>query len=431
MHSTAFPSLCHESDSGASIHGVARRPKLLQVIESTGAGVGKHVIDLALRLNLGEFDLSLAYSPLRADSLFWDGLAQAAQRGVQLFEVPMRRQISPKADTASFLRLRRLLADHTFDVVHAHGSKAGFLGRLAAKSVRRTPIALYTPHAISLAFSRKYWLPEKLAGVATDALVAVSESEKIGLDRFHLVPRSKLRCVTAGIDIAQVQTAGSHDPGALRREFNIPADSTVVGTVGRISAQKDPFTFLRAVPVIRQRGHNAHFIWIGDGDQKPMLELEAKRLGVDRYVRFIGYRADVPRLVAGFDIFALTSRYESFGYVTCEAMAMAKPVVATRVEGTIQLVEDGATGFLFESGDESGFADCLCRIFEDPSLGARMGAAGLERAKRYFQLDRMVAETAALYRQLLSERGWMFTRQTHGASRKERALSAAAVTGQR
>jgi glycosyltransferase involved in cell wall biosynthesis len=382
---------------------------VLEIIESTSAGVGKHVVDLVRHLDLEEFDLAIAYSPLRADSLFLNGIGQAACRGVRTFEVPMRREVSLAADAESFQRLRRLLERERFDIVHTHGSKAGFLGRIAARCVRPAPVALYTPHAISLSFSRKYWVPEKLAGLATDALLAVSPSEASKLERFHLVPAAKLHCVTAGIDIANIQAAGSVDQGALRRELEVPAESTIVGTVGRIAFQKDPSTFLRALPLVRERGDKAYFVWIGDGEQRTELEKEAKRLGMDGHIRFLGYRADVPRLMAGFDIFALTSRYESFGYVTCEAMGLGKPVVASRVDGTIELVENGVTGFLFEPGDAGGLADQVSRLIQSSHLRRQMGEAGLKRVERNFRLERMIADTETLYRKLLAARGWAFS----------------------
>ena len=365
----------------------AVRRKVLHVLEATSAGAARYVADLLLRIDTDEFDVSFAYSPIRADRRFWSDLAAIQARGIQTFEIPMSRSIQPRADGRALWSLFQLIRSQGFDLVHGHSSKAGFLARVAGKIAgtlaRHKVVTVYSPHAIAISLNPAYAHLERLAGWFTDAVLGVSRSERDELIAYRLMPSTKLHFVTAGIDVAGYSS--SHDGRAFRRWIGVPAGAILIGSAGRISRQKDPFTFLRAAAQLRKMDVPAYFAWAGDGELRQEAESLSMHLGLRDRVRFAGQCSDLRPFLAALDIFALTSRYESFGYVTCEAMAMGKPIVATNVSGSRELVADGLTGFLVEPGDAAGAAAALQRLAQDTLLRRSMGRAARKRAREQFE----------------------------------------------
>ena len=374
------------------------RLKVLQVLEATALGTACYMSNLLLNIDTDEFDVSLAYSPIRSDERFRKELKKVARRGIRIYEIHMQRDICPLKDIASLWALYHLIAKEGFDIVHGHSSKAGFLARLAAKLANPRTVTVYSPHAISIAISPKYWYVEKLAGLITNAVLGVSRSEYHELNNYRLVPSSKLRYVTTGIDIGSY--LGPFDGGNIRRQLGLSAETILIGSAGRITAQKDPTTFLRAAAILLQKGVNAHFAWVGYGELEAESEKLAEDLGIAEHVTFLGYSQDLRPFLEAVDIFALTSRFESFGYVTCEAMAMRKPVVATNVAGSNELVIPQVTGYLVNVADPDGIAAALSKLAADGELRRRMGEAGFMRAAEHYDLPRTIRGLEQLYQEL-------------------------------
>lgn len=378
----------------------AVRPKVLQVLEATGAGTACYVSDLLLNIDGAAFDLSFAYSPLRSDERFLKDLQQIASRGVRIYEIPMQRDICPLEDARALWDLYRLIKAQKFDIVHGHSSKAGFLARLAAKLADPGIVTVYSPHAISISAHPKYWYLERFAGMLTTAVLGVSRSERDQLETYQLVSRTKLRYATAGIDVAAY--AGSFGGSDLRRQMGVPDGTILIGSAGRVTAQKDPATFLNAAAKSLERGLRAHFAWAGGGDLLSASRKLVRDLGIEQHVTFLGYRPDLRPFLDALDIFALTSRYESFGYVTCEAMAMGKPVVATNVSGSNELVLPGVTGYLVDVADAQDLAAAFEDLAADGQLRRSLGEAGRARAWKYYDLRRMIRDVEEFYREVLS-----------------------------
>lgn len=374
------------------------RPRVLEVLEATGAGTASYICDLLLNIDTARFDVSFAYSSLRSDERFQRTLQHIGRRGIPIYEIPMRRNICPLEDARSLWKLYRLIRSQQFDIVHGHSSKAGFLARLAAKLADNRILTVYSPHAISVLLSPSYLYLERFAGFFTDMVLGVSRSEVQELERYHLVPREKLHYATAGINL--LAYAGSFAGSQFRRQIGISEGSILIGSAGRITAQKDPATFLQAAAAVLARGVRAHFAWAGDGDLRPASEELARTLGIDQHVTFLGNCLDLREFLDAVDIFALTSRYESFGYVTCEAMAMRKPVVATNVAGNNELVVDGVTGLLVPVAEPESVADAMQRLAGDHELRRRMGAAGQARAGELYDLRRMIRDIEQSYSDL-------------------------------
>jgi glycosyltransferase involved in cell wall biosynthesis len=295
--------------------------------------------------------------------------------------------------------LYRLVKTQRFDLIHGHSSKAGFLGRIAAKLANAHAVTVYSPHAIAISANRAYQPLERLAGLFTDAILAVSRSERDELEGYHLVSPPKLHYVTAGIDVPGFARF-PRDP-EFRRRIGVPDGALLIGSAGRIARQKDPVTFLQAAARLCPHEELVYFAWAGEGEMRRECEQLARALGIEDRVRFVGYCSDVRPFLASLDIFALTSRYESFGYVTCEAMAMGLPVVATNVAGSNELVRHEATGYLVDVGDAEGCAQRLRTLIKNSFLRRAMAEAGRKRVSDYYGVDRMVRQVETLYQELL------------------------------
>ncbi len=380
------------------------RPKVLEVLEATALGTGRYITDLLLNMDIEAFDVSLAYSPLRfrSDEPFLRNVQRMKARGVHVYEIPMQRKISPVDDAKALLALYRLIKTERFDIVHGHSSKAGFLARLAAKLADPRIITVYSPHAVSIPLHPRYWYVERLAGLLTNVMLGVSRSERDELESYRLVAPSKLRYVTIGIDTAAY--SGPFGGDEFRRRMGVPQGTILIGSAGRVTAQKDPATFLKAAAALLERGVCAHFTWAGYGELESASERLARTLGIEQQVTFLGYCPDLRPFLDAIDIFALTSRFESFGYVTCEAMAMGKPVVATNVSGSNELVLPGVTGYLVDFADAQACAVAFRELAMDETLRHRMGEAGRARAREHYELDGMIRGIEQVYRESLRGR---------------------------
>jgi glycosyltransferase involved in cell wall biosynthesis len=375
--------------------------RLLHVLEATLGGTRRHVIDLLNELernpSASGWSLALAYSCVRADVVFFESLDSLRALGIDLFEIPMVRSISPKADLACVIALASLIRQWKPDVVHMHSSKAGILGRVAARASFPMPKTVYTPHAPAFLFNRLYWIPEAICRPLTDAMIATSGSDARELSSAGVISKKRLHTIIHGIPPPR-HTPG--DPVRIRQRHGIPASALLVTSVGRLSAQKDPLAFVDIAARTCRLSPDVHFCWVGEGEMLAQAVEQAQTLGIAGKVSFVGFSPQVPEYLAASDIFVLTSRYESFGYVTAEAMAAGKPVVATSVAGTADLVAHGVTGFLVPLDQPQRFAEKIQTLAADAGLRREMGAAGRHRAELLFTSKRMADQHVALYREL-------------------------------
>ena len=380
--------------------------RIVLLVESCSAGVGRHVVDLAAGLaGLGK-EVHLLYSKNRMDSRFADGLTRLAWLGIRCREVLMRHQVHPSDGTA-FLSVRRYLRRYgPFDIIHCHGTKAGLIGRLAAVSM---PIqSVYSPHAfVTMApgagriyrFAAKCL--EKVLSRLEDKIICVSEKEKMHAVGLTL-PAEKLSTITNGIDVESVRS-NQRFRDRYRRRFGIQNAEVCVGFVGRLSPQKSPEMLIRAFSrIIKAADSRVKLVLVGDGPLKPALESLVSQLTLQEHVAFAG-DVNGPEAMAAFDLLALPSQYEAFPYVLLEALALGLPVITTAVGGVGHLVRQNENGVIVPVGATEEFSDALKRLVSDESLRRQMGSASLKMSNA-FTSERMLLETAALYQRLISQR---------------------------
>jgi glycosyltransferase involved in cell wall biosynthesis len=370
--------------------------RILLVIEAAGGGAGRHVLDLARGLASRGHQVALAWSPHRAETAFRDAISTLP--AVRLHQVRMQRSPGP-GDFSATLAIRRLIRDAgPFDIVHGHSSKAGALARLAAMGVR-VPV-IYTPHALvtmdpdmgRLHHAAYQFAELTLAGLAS-RIICVSEEERAHAAMLGINP-AKLVVIPNGI--ARLAPA---DRTRARTQLGLDELTPCVGFVGRLSAQKAVARLLRAFRLAALHDQ-AHLVIAGEGPDREALESLARELGLQNLVTFTG-QTDGPALMAGFDLFVLSSRYEAFPYVLLEALARGLPIVTTAVGGARAVVQDGANGFVVpEHDDPSMLAQRIGELLANPARRTAMGAASLERAPS-FSHERMVERTLSVYEEVL------------------------------
>lgn len=330
-------------------------------------------------------------------------------RGIPLtIEPALVREINPLKDLLALFRLVRFIKRGRFVIVHTHSSKAGILGRWAAK-LAGTPVIVHTVHGWGhhdrqhpLVRQFYIWL-EKLTRPITDKLIVVSPRDVdkglqagIGSPDDYVVIRS-------GIELDRFGHP-CRPPADVRTELGIPTDAPVIGTVTRLSPQKAPLDFVQAMGIVAQHNPEVYFVMVGDGPLRPQVEARAAELGISSRLILTGLRRDVPELMAAFDVFVLSSLWEGLPRVLPQAMATGLPIVVTAADGNAEAVQDGVNGLLVPPGQPDDLAAAILRLLDNPALTRQMGDNGRIRAVD-FDAVTMVAQIDALYCQLLSQKG--------------------------
>jgi glycosyltransferase involved in cell wall biosynthesis len=338
----------------------------------------------------------------------------AEELGVPVMTIPhLHREISPIRDLLATVRLARIIRAERPTILHTHTAKAGAVGRVAALLAgrRRPPIIVHTFHGHVLRgyFGRfrtgVFRLLERWLARITDALVAVSPEVRDELVGFGVAPASKFRVIRLGIELDERLARDDAARAETRRVMGIADDRFVVGWIGRMTAVKRTDVVLRSFRRLRDDGVNAVLCMVGDGPDRRTVEDLAGELGVMRDCLFPGYQEDVGPFFAAFDVFVLPSGNEGTPVTAIEALASGCPVVATRVGGLPDVVTDGEDGFLVEPGDVEDVAARLARLAGDQGLRARMAAAGRERMRGRYAVDRLIDDIDRLYRDLLERKG--------------------------
>ncbi len=334
-------------------------------------------------------------------------IEEVRAHGIPLtIEPALVREVNPLKDLQALFRLTGFIRRGRYTIVHTHSSKAGILGRWAAR-LAGTPVIVHTVHGWGHherqhpLVRRFYILLERATARITDKLIVVSprNTEK-GLADGIGTPE-KYITIRSGIELDRFLKP-TRPREAVREELGIPPDVPVVGTVTRLSPQKAPLDFVDAAAHVAARRPDVHFVIVGDGPLRAEMEAAIAVRSLTDRVHLTGLRRDVPDLMHSFDVFALTSLWEGLPRVLPQAMTTGLPIVATAVDGNAEAVTDGVNGFLTPPGVPQALAAALLRLLEDSVLARRMGEAGRRKAGE-FSAHRMVSDIAALYDTLLAK----------------------------
>ena len=279
------------------------------------------------------------------------------------------RDISFRNDTVALFKLYSILKKEKPDIVHTHTAKAGTIGRMAA-ILAGVPIKVHTFHGHVLSgyfgpFKTKFFTAiEKFLGVFTDKVIVVSESVRDQIvGKLKIVPDDKCAVIKLGFDLKDFLD-NDKLKGIFRKEFNIASDVLLIGIVGRLVPIKNHKMFLNVIRKVmdnKSPGLNLKFLIIGDGELRRRLEEDVRDMGLSNAVIFTGWVKDIAKVYADLDIIVLTSLNEGTPVSLIEAMASARPVVATSVGGVVDIVFNDKNGLLVGSNDVEGFAGALLK----------------------------------------------------------------------
>jgi glycosyltransferase involved in cell wall biosynthesis len=324
-----------------------------------------------------------------------------------VLHLPIARRLSPWEDLASLLDLVYLMRRVRPDVVHTATSKAGFLGRLAAR-LTGVPLVVHTIYELpenstSSPWLRGfYWALEFLAARLAHHLVTISEPNRRQILAERICTSRKLTLIPEGLDMARYQA--SRSASQIRAELGIPQDAPLVVSVGRLEPAKGHADLLAAFRRVVDRFPQARLAIVGRGYLESELRALCQTLGIQDHVMFLGFREDLLDLVGACDVFALASLYEGQGVATMEAMAMSRPTVCTGVGGVTDVVVEGETGYMVPPRDPEGLAQRLIELLCDPEKAQAMGQAGRRRAEEHFRVEDTNRKLLCLYQNLLSRR---------------------------
>jgi len=365
--------------------------RVMVLIKGLGVGGAERLLERAIPyLDRRRYAYQVAYL------LPWKNALVPAfqQAGIPVHCLSMRRA----ADWGVLSRLAGLLRRERVDLVHAHLPVPGVLARL----LRRRSGArwlVYTEHNVP----SRYRLPTRLLNAATyranDAVIAVSQEVATRVQRYVRGGRPRVVTIPNAIDADELAgQAGSRE--AICREFGFPPDARVVVHVANLVPKKGHRYLLAAARRVIDREPRARFLLVGLGPLAESLAAEARRLGLNGQVVFTGFRPDAVALMGAADLVVLPSVHEGLPLTLLEAMALGRPVVASRVGGVPEVVRSGETGVLVEPMDVDALASQILTLLGDATLRERLGEGARQQVRRRYGMAQMVAAVEDVYRQV-------------------------------
>ena len=338
----------------------------------------------------------------------------AAESGVRPFVIKeLCREPNAFKDIAAFFRLYRLIRKEKPQIVHTHMAKAGALGRLAAR-LTGVPVIIHTYHGhvfhsyFSPAKTRFFLGVEKALAGFTDKIIVISGLQKDEIKRYlDIKDDDKLALIPLGFELDRYLKSGTTGDGKrLRRVLDIPDGTVVVGTVGRLTAVKNHSMFLEAAKEIKKSFSDIgiKFLIVGDGELRGTLEKTSDELGLRKDVVFTGWRKDMDSVYRAMDIMALTSLNEGTPVSLIEAMASARPVVATDVGGVRDVTEDGKSGFVVPGNDIAAFTKAVSELIRDKEKREAFGVYGRRSIRERYSGGRLIRDIESLYQSALKEK---------------------------
>ncbi len=307
-------------------------------------------------------------------------------------------------DVGHFFRIKKCIEKNNIDIIHSHSIISNiyaFLIRFFCQHVRHI-IHVHANLSLELSSSAKNYVKRefllranKIALNRCDKIISNSVQTKNFLKNIGINSR-KIRVVYNGIDREMIKARASEIP-----DKNVALKGTIVGTVGRLMPIKNYSFFLHVAKEVLNDDHKIEFLIIGNGIERNKLENLASSLGILENVIFAGWVENPYPLIAKMDIFVLTSLWEGLGIVLMEAMALGKPVIATKVGGIPEVVEDGKSGILIPPDDVESFSKAISTLLKKPEMREKMGERGTEIVKKKFAFEEMIDSIEKEYMSLV------------------------------
>jgi glycosyltransferase involved in cell wall biosynthesis len=375
-----------------------RRPLLLYVTDADGLGGAEgYLRTLLLHADQRRFRVGLALPPRPATRPLVDQ-ARAHDVDVAFLDLVHREGLSAPA-VARAARLLRGLRPALVHFVLASPRRcaetviAAWLVRVPRRVITFQLVTPVPPFGRLAAWARG--LNRRLQYASVHQGIAVSRGNWGLLVEQYGFPAARLALIPNGVDTERFHPCP--DDGTLRAQWGVPPGVPLLGVIGRLSRQKGHQVLFDALPQIWQAFPQAHVVLAGAGELEDTLRSRAALIDQQDRLRFVGQQHDVPRVLAALDLFVLPSLYEGLSFAALEAMATARAIVATAVDGTSEAITDGHTGLLVPPGAPEPLASAIVRLLGEAPLRAQLGKAARERAVRYFDQRQMLQHTYALY----------------------------------
>lgn len=375
-----------------------RKIRIVFVVEAMLGGIRQHVCDIMQSLDRTKYQIYLCYSDRRADGRFYEILPRLKEAGIKLVLCnEMCRELG-KYDILAYQKLVTWFKEIKPDIVHCHSSKAGLIGRLAAKRCNIEKV-FYTPN--SYAFQN----PEisalgKLLYITAEALLSrflssktinVSLGEMNLAKKYHLDRSDKFVLIYNGIKENNTCKINKEE---IRKQLGIAENKILVGVTARCAKQKDPMTFLQIASAALKVNDNLEFVYIGDGPMEDEMRNWINERALGEKVHMLGFRSDASNIVGVLDIYLSTALYEGLPYSMLEAMRAGVPIIATDVVGNNELVQNGKNGLLFKVGSIAGGVAAINKQIEKRLIRSD---EVMETFRDKFSLGKMMRDIEKVY----------------------------------
>ncbi|HMO60536.1 MAG TPA: glycosyltransferase family 4 protein [Ferruginibacter sp.] len=388
--------------------------KILRIHNRLIVGGPSHNVTLLSAFLSPEFETKLLVG--KKDRFEKDATYIAERLGLTPVEIPeMRRSILPFNDIIAYFRIRKIIRQYKPDIVHTHASKAGAIGRLAARA-EGVKLVVHTFHGhVFHSYFNKFISGiivrvERFLARKTDAIIAISDSQKTELSEvYKIAPAHKVFTIPLGFNLDKFSVDQEIKRKIFRNKYGFGKNELLIGIIGRIVPIKNHDMFLEVAAIIKERANIVvRFAIIGDGESRQMVEKKAGELGLS-YSYFIthpqqqtdvvvtSWETEIDQALAGLDIVLLTSHNEGTPVSLIEAQAASRPVVCTNVGGVEDAVIHGETGYITQPGDVQTFANYVFELIEDASLREQMGYKGHDYVTRLYSRQRLVGDMKKLY----------------------------------
>jgi glycosyltransferase involved in cell wall biosynthesis len=363
--------------------------RVLHCIRQGQVGGGEsHVMDLVKNLD-----------PSHVKSLvlaFTDGpmISLLKSRGVPCFVIPTLKPFDLSVRKA----VTDLITSQKIDLIHVHGTRA-FSNTYASARKLKKPI-VYTVHGWT--FNAFQGALKRFVSVQIEAWFTRMAKQNINVSKnnreigLKYIPNLKSVVIQNGIDRKRFNPDLEYKD--VRSELGIPADRILIGSIARITEQKDPLTLIRAFAKVVEQQPNKYFLlFVGDGNLKQQAIEQVSALKLNHSVKFEDFRQDIPDLLQSIDIFCLPSLWEGLSLGLLEAMSMKKAVVASDVDGTREVIDHGVNGYLFRPTDESKLSDLILKLGENRSNREAIGTRAADTVEANFTVEGMTRKTEEVY----------------------------------